>query len=240
MKKMTIAVLLMVISGFIFAQSEDDFEVRQLANGTVEITRYNGSERNITIPRKLFDIPVSGIGRSAFSYSHESLPIDTLTIESGIKTIERRAFYDKSLKYVYFPDTIEEIGDHAFANCDLQELKLPKSLKTLSANAFSESLENCTSVSISVSSLTIFDIAFGSSSIKELFLEGVFPKDRRSIGKELFYFPNLEKIVIQANWPDRDLDIGFSQGFANFYKLQGRKGGVYIKNGPLWTFAGTQ
>ncbi len=48
-----------------------------------------------------------------------------------------------ALTYIYFPETLEEIGSSAFSNCsELQELVFPNSLKEIGSRAF----ENCTSL----------------------------------------------------------------------------------------------
>ena len=250
-KKIIFAGLLAFVTMFVFAQSENDFEVEQLADGTLRITGYNGWGGDITIPGKLFGLPVTEIGPRAFESEWipdtasraggPVRPLTTVTIENGIKKIGSGAFRSTDLRYINFPDTLEEIGERVFAGCNLQELKLPKGLTTIAREAFAAALFNCESVLIIPSSVkSIGSYAFGSfddkrePKIRELVLEGIFTRDRTGVPFDL---PFLEKITITANWPDNGLNIGLPDGFVNFYKSQGKKGGAYVKRGPVWTLS---
>ncbi len=62
---------------------------------------------------------------------------DTVVIPEGIEVIGFNAFWDgKNLKHVQFPSTLKEIESGAFADCDLQGLKLPIGLKCIGDKAF--------------------------------------------------------------------------------------------------------
>lgn len=64
----------------------------------------------------------------------------TVVIGDGITTVGAYAFYDYlSLTHVELPDSVEYIGDSAFANdCFLDEVPLPASLKEIGRYAFLE------------------------------------------------------------------------------------------------------
>ena len=84
----------------------------------VEITRYNGLAGHVEIPAELpwepRDLEISG-GTSG------GTPDQTIE-ESGllpVKSIAKKAFLSKKyLRSVTVPDTVEEVGDWAFAYCD--------------------------------------------------------------------------------------------------------------------------
>lgn len=69
---------------------------------TVRITRFQGISSQAEIPEQIEGLPVTGIGKKAF-------------------------LSKKNLRRVTLPDTVEEIGDWAFAYCDhLSEVILPR------------------------------------------------------------------------------------------------------------------
>jgi hypothetical protein len=64
--------------------------------------------------------------------------------------------------------------------------------------------------------------------------------------------PNITRITLPANVDERTFAGGtlvwetssgnhirtykaFDEAFVNFWKSQGKKGGTYVKNGPIWT-----
>ena len=62
---------------------------------------------------------------------------DTLTLPSGLKTIEAEAFMgDTSLDEVILPEGLESIGANAFANSSVKRIYLPEKLSSIAENAF--------------------------------------------------------------------------------------------------------
>lgn len=89
-----------------------------------------------------------------------------------------------TLRKVYLPDGVSEIGDQAFFNCSgLRDMFLPRSVKTIGVSAF----ENCSSLkSIHTSDnlLTIKDRAFaGCTSLESFFI----PDGIMEIGAQSFF-----------------------------------------------------
>lgn len=72
-----------------------------IENGKAVITRFQGSAAEVRLPERIEDMPVACIGRKAF--------------------LSR-----KNLRRVFLPDSVEEIGDWAFAYCEsLREVVMP-------------------------------------------------------------------------------------------------------------------
>ena len=69
-----------------------DYQYALLDDGTIEITKYNGSAKRLDIPAKLAGKTVTAIGDSAF-------------------------YYCNSLTTVTIPDSVEQIGMNPFAAC---------------------------------------------------------------------------------------------------------------------------
>ena len=132
--------LSMVIIGNVFGSAafaaEGDYTYSVLSDGTAKITKYNGTESNVTVPAELGEKTVSEIGEKAFQDNDE---IESVTIPDGIKTIGTSAFADcDMLEGIEFSSTVETIGKEAFRNCrGLQTVDIPSTVKTIEEKAFS-------------------------------------------------------------------------------------------------------
>ena len=141
---------------------------------TVTLTSYRGSEKVLTIPRKLT------IGGNDYL-------ITSLAEYFGNTTIER----------VVFPaDTaITSIGASAFKGCTgLKEIHIPNNVTTIGANAF----ENCKSLIDVKLPAQLEDVAeytfFNCTSLKEI----VIPSKVYTLGNASFYgCVNLARVIIE-------------------------------------------
>lgn len=163
---------------------------------------------------------ISALGKILYgSYFSYSYAID-MSEATGITEIPENAFSgelrkDTKITEIILPETVESIGDYAFANTTLKEINLPASLKSIGSRAFASSLvENvvipngiteitvalfsgCTelkSVTIPASVTSIGGGAFSNcKSLKTVAL----PKGITSIAQSLFTdCESLESIVI--------------------------------------------
>ncbi len=93
--------------------------------------------------------------------------VSNVVIPDGIKSIEAWAFYQRKLKSVTFPNTLESIGAAAFSQCiALTRVVLPDSVVKVEACAFSGcSLQ---SITLSKNLKTIEGFAFSSCEIQEV------------------------------------------------------------------------
>lgn len=100
------------------------------------ITKYTGTNVDVTIPAQLDGHNVVAIGRDAFSGQSR---IYSVTIEAPIVRIGVDAFFNCcDLESVIFPESLELIDSEAFSNTALTELKLPSKLRKIGADAFSQ------------------------------------------------------------------------------------------------------
>lgn len=81
-----------------------------IVGDSVTIYDYVGTEKNVTIPSKIENLPVTEIWDFAF--------------------------YNKGLTGVTIPNTVTDIGFRAFLNNNLTNITLPKSLKNIGGSAF--------------------------------------------------------------------------------------------------------
>lgn len=95
--------------------------VYRLSGNHAEINCYTGNEEEIVVPEKLM--------------GHTVTEIATELHDRGFAYIYT---YNNTIKKIYNPDTIIEIGRGAFSSCyKLEEIHLPKNLKVITDNMFS-------------------------------------------------------------------------------------------------------
>lgn len=89
-----------------------DYAYKLLEDGTVEIVRYLGSDKNVKVLSKINGVAVTSIGDGAFS---------------GIDVLEK----------IEIPDSVTNIGSGAFAGChNLEKIEIPDSVTSIGSNAF--------------------------------------------------------------------------------------------------------
>ena len=94
------------------AEVNPDFEFEVLEDGTAEITKYTGSDEELTIPSELYGYAVSSIGGMAFINRGG---LTSVTISDGIKEIDLLAFYNcTNLSSITIPDSVININLSAF------------------------------------------------------------------------------------------------------------------------------
>ena len=209
----------------------------------------NSRIRTVVLPEKL-----KKIGSAAFS----SNSIGAIVFPETLEEIGGSAFYGNALsEAIVFPETLEEIGKGAFYGNALSEVHFPPKIKTISGVAFAGnairhlvipngitsidreafSSNPIYSLTIPASVVSIDYMAFAESDIKKIEIRGSAGKRINSDAFGFEELENLQAVSIDANvqWSTRP----FGEGFSNYYNSQGRKAGIYIKKGPIWTL-GTQ
>ncbi len=176
-----------------------------IANGTVTIKGYTGSNAILDIPETIEGYPVIAIGTNAFDSLTNLLSIKlpesvtsigegafkyckgirSITLPEGIKEISANAFYGcTSLVEITIPDGVEKIGNQAFIYCEaLKSVTIPSTVTDIGDFAFRgcSVLQN---VEISEGLKNIGASAFrGCSVLREVSL----PKSVESIGEKAFY-----------------------------------------------------
>ena len=92
-----------------------DYQYALLEDGTAKIQKYTGNGHELLIPSELNGIPVSSIGKEAFS---ACTTLTSITIPDGIVAIEEEAFTAcDNLISVTIPGSVIEVGDNPFTFC---------------------------------------------------------------------------------------------------------------------------
>jgi hypothetical protein len=121
----------------VYAQTEADFDVSKSKDGkSITIGYYNGSATAVNIPAKIQNLPVTEIGRTAFSQNSK---ITSVTIPNGVTTIGSSAFANcNQLTSVTIPSSVKIIESNAFENClRITSITIPASVTSITVSAFS-------------------------------------------------------------------------------------------------------
>ena len=113
---------------FVISMNDDFTEIT--INGIIECN-YNA---DVIIPDNFDGIPVTEIGRSAFSYKD----MKSVSIPNSVKKIGEAAFYNCTyLKEINIPDSVTELGHSVFYRClELEKITIPSSVTTIGSEVF--------------------------------------------------------------------------------------------------------
>lgn len=102
--------------------------------GEYILYRYNGSDKELTLPGLIDGGHTYKIGREVFRYRD----ITIVVIPESVTAIGNSAFYSCSnLTSVVIPESVTVIGDRAFYNCsNLTSVVIGENVSTIGANAF--------------------------------------------------------------------------------------------------------
>lgn len=115
-----------------------DFLLKKLTEETVSITKYTGTQTDLTLPDEITinnnTYKITAIGNSAF----ESTSLTSIKLPNYLEEIGERAFrYNYYLTSVDFPTSLKTIGNYAFYSCRITAINLPSSLESIGDYAFS-------------------------------------------------------------------------------------------------------
>jgi len=241
-----------------------DFDIIQNKDGGITITKYKGSRTNVVIPATISGLRVTEIGKQSFAsfvdskYELESVVIpntvtsigesafskckklNSVTLPSSLTTIKMWAFYNcSSLTSIALPDSITFIGYEAFSDCSLTSITLPNRLTEIERLAFNGN--RLTMVQLPASLKVVWDGAFGNNPLTTVVIPPSLARYEFS-SKTListagfagnFGNSTLTSITMPANVDDDNL-YSMDESFVNYYKLQGKKAGTYVKNDRIW------
>ena len=193
------------------AELKKVWSYKKLSDGTLQITKYKGTDTEVTVPEKIGKSPVSSfaatyrkmewigpfdgsnvkrvilpesiriIGTATFK---NCVDLESCIIPYGVKKIEDRAFYGcKSLMKIEIPDSVKSIGREAFSDSGISSLVLPRSVNEVGHGAFSRCniLQTATLSEGFHSSLDSM-MFFASKSLREV----TIPGSQKKMGSNMF------------------------------------------------------
>jgi len=169
---------------------------------------------SITIPNS-----VTVIREGAFKKSG----LTSVTLGNRLATIEASAFNGCQLTSVQIPASVKSVGGWAFQNNKITNLVIQEGVVYLEGSSFRNNPLATVVIPASLAKFSDengFQGAFGSLTEPEKNLTRItMPAnvDDRNFNQTLFHLPN------------------FEESFVNFYKLQGKKAGTYVKVNRIWT-----
>ena len=168
-------------ANIIYSENSSDYaySVNDAGDG-VTITGYTGSTGNIIIPSELGGKPVTAIGEKAF---FQNKTITSVKIPEGVTSIGNSAFAQTNLTEVEIPKSVKNIERYAFNCCyNLEEVTIPGGVQRTGNYAFAY----CTRLKQVIISDGVEIIGasafYGCSSLTEV----TIPKSVTSIEYEAF------------------------------------------------------
>lgn len=106
----------------------------KVINNIARIAGYNGTSKNVVIPRTLGGYPVQYIYADVFN---GNTSIESVTIPEGVISVASRCFRDASnLKTVSLPSTLQTIGTNAFTGTAIETITIPKGVIKIESGVF--------------------------------------------------------------------------------------------------------
>ena len=247
MKEMKIllgVVLLLAIAVTAYAQSEADFEITQNEEGTITITGYTGTAKDVVIPETIEGIRVTYIwggfnGKGLTSViipdsvdriqggAFENNRLTNVIIPHGVTRINPEAFANNQLTSIVIPDGVTLIGEDAFANNQLTSVTIPNSVTRIERRAFANN--QLTSLDIPDGVTVIQTDAFRNNKLVSV----TVPDSVVNILGAFTDNPTINRITIGTN-KNHAVYGGFPHNFGAFYQSQDRRAGTYTWSGRLW------
>lgn len=139
-------ILILLISvlsqGFLTVHAVDgDYSIKPLSDSTAEITGYVGADKDITVPSVIDKYTIVRISDNAF---YQNKALDAVSLPNTVQSIGEKAFAGSFIKSVDMKDSVKTLGNSAFSGCVyLESVTLSDKLGIIPNSCFS----NCTRLS---------------------------------------------------------------------------------------------
>ena len=187
------------------------FATRELDDGTLEITGYNGVEKSVVIPETLNGKTVTSIGYQAFAGRSD---LTSVTLPNTITRIGNDAFaYCSGLTSFTIPGSVKELGEYALAFCTgITAIDLPESIEKLEPDCLRGTGLTSVVVPSKVTNLddSVFSECYQLASV-------TLPSGLTRIGDATFHYCSFESIDIPSGVTE--IASGAFQGCENLTSL---------------------
>ncbi len=148
---------------------EGEFGFYRLNDKEVKVTVYNGTAKNVEVPKTVNGANVTVIGANLF----QGKDVESVKIPETVTEIQKHAFSScQNLTSVNLPKGLKVIGENAFWNCKkLTKIELPATLKKVEWYAFSATGISSVTIPESDTFVTLNErVFFQCSNLKEVTL----------------------------------------------------------------------
>lgn len=207
--------------------------------GAQKIIYYRGTEKELDIPAALkkdgVEYPVKAIGDSAFLGTNLQNKLKKLTLPESIETIGEQAFALNELESITLPAALQELGREAFANNDMTALTFePESkLSAISESAFANNRLSELNFSALSELSTVSESAFSHNTLKTLQL----PDGLQLIEADAFSDNRLSEVQLPAMLSE--IGDGAFYGNGRYVYLSGGNG-AFKKWKACWYREGSE
>ncbi len=173
-----------------------DFKFELQDDGTYSVTHYCGENKNLIIPSFYNGKPVSAVKALNFDSAKISKSeIISVEIEDGVTSIENDSFMGfSSLGSVVLPDSLQFIGNNAFAYCPFTEINLSGNILSIGTKAFA--FTKIKNISLPDELKIIDDIFYNCSDLGKVILG----KNTETIKTNAFFgCSSLTEIILNDN-----------------------------------------
>jgi len=132
MKKIAFLVGFVFLMASLYPQNVSDFDVQGNDDGTMTIMNYKGTAKDIVIPEKIFNLPVSRLNHAAF----QNKGLTSVVIPKTVSKIGNDVFAQNQLVSVTIPESVIFIGNSAFEGNRLTSISLPGNLEYIGNSTF--------------------------------------------------------------------------------------------------------
>ena len=246
--------------------AEKDFTVKIIDDGkSIEITKYVGTSKEVRIPPRIQNLPVTVIGAEAFKGGDWKKGADeksifvagnqlvTVTIPNSVTHIGALAFMGNQLTNVIIPNSVTHIANGTFWTNQLTSVIIPNSVTHIEALAFAGN--QLTSVTIPNSATYIGAMAFRENQLSSVtipnsvtHIEGLafarnqltsvtVPNNVTNIGAMAFIENKLICVIIGTNVRLGEDYYVFDKEFQDFYRSNRSRAGTYNYKAGRWSFS---
>lgn len=137
---LSVLVLFCSLFSINFYAYASDYTYSIISDTEVCITKYSGTDTDVSVPSEIDGYTVTKIGEKAF---FRSTTVQNVVIPEGVTEIGEQCFSNFGLQSIVLPNSLEIIGDSAFQSTSLKSIQLPENLKSIGDQAFRNSqIEN--------------------------------------------------------------------------------------------------
>jgi len=241
------------------AQNVSDFEIHANDDDSITILNYKGMAREVVIPERIFNMPVTRLRDGAFSGKNLTsvvIPasvtligdnvfsgnqLTSITIPAAVEFIGNGAFSGNSLTSVTIPVNVLIIGDNAFSSNQITSIIIPNNVKYIGNSAFSEN--QLTSITLGTNLIYIGNYAFNRHRATSI----IIPNNVVYIGGSAFQPSSSNTLVnitigryvmlgTTSDWGEYNNAFSNNNNFDIIYRNNDKRAGRYIFANNAWSF----